>query len=104
MNQQFYKNLALWVVILVVMLLLFTTLKTNESPIPTIAYNSFMEEVETNQVEAVLIEEGNIEGKFTDGRKFKTYAPPASIDGEFLTKLDERNVETTVKPRDEGGF
>jgi len=103
-NQQFYKNLALWVVILVVMLLLFTTLKTNESPIPTIAYNSFMEEVETNQVEAVLIEEGNIEGKFTDGRKFKTYAPPASIDGEFLAKLDERNVETTVKPRDEGGF
>jgi len=103
-NQQFYKNLALWVVILVVMLLLFTTLRQNESPIPTIAYNSFMEEVETNQVEAVLIEEGNIEGKFTDGRKFKTYAPPASIDGAFLTKLDERNVETTVKPRDEGGF
>ena len=102
MNQQFYKNLALWVVILVVMLLLFTTLKTNESPIPTIAYNSFMEEVETNQVEAVLIEEGNIEGKFTDGRKFKTYAPPASIDGEFLTKLDERNVETTVKPPGRG--
>ena len=31
MNQQFYKNLALWVVILVVMLLLFTTLKQNEA-------------------------------------------------------------------------
>ena len=104
MNQQFYKNLALWVVILVVMLLLFTTLKQNESPVPKIAFSEFMEQVETNQVESVVIEEGSIDGKFADGRKFTSYAPPTSIDGEFLKNLNDRNIEVDVKPRDEGGF
>ncbi|MGB0619876.1 MAG: ATP-dependent zinc metalloprotease FtsH [Myxococcota bacterium] len=104
MNQQFYKNLALWVVILVVMLLLFTTLKQNESPVPKIAFSEFMEQVETNQVESVVIEEGNIEGKFADGRKFTSYAPPTSIDGDFLANLNDRSIEVDVKPRDEGGF
>ena len=44
-NQQFYKNLALWVVILVVMLLLFTTLKQNEAAPPNVAYSEFMDSV-----------------------------------------------------------
>ena len=104
MNQQFYKNLALWVVILVVMLLLFTTLKQNESPVPNIAFSEFMDQVTTNQVEAVTIEEGHIEGKYADGRNFTTYAPPTAITGEFLSDLDERSIRTEVKPRDEGSF
>ena len=70
MNQQFYKNLALWVVILVVMLLLFTTLRQNESPVPNIPFSEFMEMVETNQVESITIEEGHIAGEYADGRKF----------------------------------
>ena len=104
MNQQFYKNLALWVVILVVMLLLFTTLKQNESPVPNIAFSEFMDQVTTNQIESVTIEEGNIEGKYADGRKFTTYAPPTAITGEFLSDLDERSIRTEVKPRDEGSY
>ena len=84
MNQQFYKNLALWVVILVVMLLLFSTLRQNEPAPPEIGVSEFMQLVETNQVESVSIEEGNIVGKQVDGGKFTTYAPPASIDNEFL--------------------
>ena len=104
MNQQFYKNLALWVVILVVMLLLFTTLKENESPVPNIAFSEFMDQVTTNQIEAVTIEEGHIEGKYADGRKFTTYAPPTAITGEFLSDLDGRSIRTEVKPRDEGSY
>ncbi len=104
MNQQFYKNLALWVVILVVMLLLFTTLKQNETVPPQIALSEFMEQVETGQVDSVMIEEGNIAGKYADGRKFTTYAPPASIDNEFLADLRERGINTEIKPRDEGSF
>jgi cell division protease FtsH len=104
LNQQFYKNLALWVVILVVMLLLFTTLKQDEPVPPEIRLSEFMEQVETNQVESVSIEEGNIQGKYADGRKFTTYAPPASIDNEFLSDLRQRGISTEVKPRDEGSF
>ena len=104
MNQQFYKNLALWVVILVVMLLLFSTLRQNEPVPPDIAVSEFMQLVESNQVESVTIEEGSIVGKQVDGRKFTTYAPPASIDKEFLADLHQRGVNTEVKPRDEGSF
>jgi len=103
-NQQFYKNLALWVVILVVMLLLFTTLKQNETIPPQIALSEFMQQVETGQVESVTIEEGNIAGKYADGRKFTTYAPPTSIDNEFLSGLQERGISTEIKPPDEGSF
>jgi cell division protease FtsH len=104
LNQQFYKNLALWVVILVVMLLLFTTLKQNEPVPPEIRLSEFMEQVDTNQVDSVSIEEGSIQGKYADGRKFTTYAPPASIDNEFLSNLRQRGISTEVKPRDEGSF
>ena len=42
MNQQFYKNMALWVVILVVMLLLFTMLKQEHGAPPELAYSDFV--------------------------------------------------------------
>jgi cell division protease FtsH len=103
-NQQFYKNLALWVVILVVMLLLFTTLKQNEATPPNIAFSEFMDSVATSQIESVEIEEGHIAGKYADGRKFTTYAPPAVITNEFLADFKERGIRTEVKPRDEGSF
>jgi len=103
-NQQFYKNLALWVVILVVMLLLFTTLKQNEAAPPNVAFSEFMDSVATGEVEAVTIEEGHIAGRYTDGRKFTTYAPPSAITNEFLADFKERGIRTELKPRDEGSF
>jgi cell division protease FtsH len=103
-NQQFYKNLALWVVILVVMLLLFTTLKQNEATPPNIAFSEFMDSVATSQIESVEIEEGHIAGKYVDGRKFTTYAPPTVITNDFLADFKDRGIRTEVKPRDEGSF
>jgi cell division protease FtsH len=96
-NQQFYKNLALWVVILVVMLLLFTTLKQSETAPPNIAFSEFMEQVTTSQVEAVTIEEGNIQGKYADGRKFTSYVAPTAVTREFLAELDARGIVTDIK-------
>ena len=104
MNQQFYKNLALWVVILVVMLLLFTTLKQNDAAPPNIAFSEFMDSVVTGEVEAVTIEEGHIEGRYADGRRFTTYAPPTAITNEFLADFKDRGIRTELKPRDEGSF
>ena len=54
MNQQFYKNLALWVVILVVMLLLFTTLKQNEAaPSGVSAYSEFVDDAFADQSDRI---------------------------------------------------
>ena len=76
MNQQFYKNMALWVAILVMILLLVTMLKQEQSPPPDIAYSTFVEDVEHGRVERVTIEEGGgISGALSSGEKFTTYAP-----------------------------
>jgi len=103
-NQQFYKNLALWVVILVVMLLLFTTLKQSDATPPNIPFSEFMDSVATGEIESVTIEEGHIKGEYTDGREFTTYTAPTAVTNEFLKDFKERNIRTELKPRDEGSF
>ncbi len=102
MNQQFYKNMALWVVILVVMLLLFTMLRQEADAPPDLAYSDFIVSVREGQVEQVTIEEGNIEGKLVDTGEFTTYAP--TISESLLALLDEKQVKVIAKEKDEGSL
>lgn len=102
MNQQFYKNMALWVVILVVMLLLFTMLRQDADSPPDLAYSDFIVAVRDGQVTEVTIEEGNINGKMVDTTEFTTYAP--SIGENLLNTLEEQQVKVTAKEKDEGSL
>ena len=103
MNQQFYKNMALWVVILVVILMLVTMLKQENEPPPDIAYSNFIEDVESGRVDSVTIEEGGrISGSLSGGEKFTTYAP--AITEKLLADLEAGDVEVTAKPREESSF
>ena len=102
MNQQFYKNMALWVVILVVMLLLFTMLRQEADAPPDLAYSDFVVSVREGQVQEVTIEEGSIEGKMVDTGAFTTYAPVVS--SELLDLLQEKQVKVIAQPKDEGSF
>ena len=101
-NQQFYKNMALWVVILVGMLLLFTMLRQEQDAPPELAYSDFIIAVEDGGVEKIVIEDGHIDGVRVDGGDFKTYAPTISED--MLNLLKEKQVNVTAKPKDEGSF
>ena len=49
MNQQFYRNMALWVVILVMVLLLITMLRQSEPPPPEKDFTEFLAMVESSQ-------------------------------------------------------
>ncbi len=102
MNQQFYKNMALWVVILVGMLMLFTMLRQDQETPPDLAYSDFVIAVEDGQIEEITIEEGSISGVQVDGGEFTTYAPTISQD--LLALLKERQVKVKAQPKDEGGF
>ena len=94
--------MALWVVILVVMLLLFTMLRQEQDTPPELAYSDFIIAVEDGGVEKVVIEDGHIDGVRVDGGDFSTYAPTISED--MLTLLKEKQVTVTAKPKDEGSF
>jgi len=101
-NQQFYKNMALWVVILVGMLMLFTMLRQDQETPPDLAYSDFVIAIEDGQIEEITIEEGSISGVQVDGSDFTTYAPTISQD--LLGLLKERQVKVKAQPKDEGGF
>jgi cell division protease FtsH len=101
-NQQFYKNMALWVVILVVILLLVSMLNQEQPVTPDIAYSEFISNVDDRQVEAVTIEEGHIHGNLNSGEEFNTYAPV--ITEGLLARLSENDVKVTAKPLEESSF
>ena len=102
MNQQLYKNMALWVVILVVMLLLVTMLRQDQEAPPVLAYSDFITAVRDGQIDEITIEEGAVDGKMVDGGDFTTYVPAVTED--LLTLLDDQAVKLTAQPKDEGGL
>jgi cell division protease FtsH len=94
--------MALWVVILVMILLLVTMLRQNETEPPPLAYSDFLAKIESESIESIEIEEGNITGRLTDGSSFRTFAPVVS--DELVTKLHDKNVEIVARPKPEGSF
>jgi cell division protease FtsH len=101
-NQQFYKNMALWVVILVMILLLVTMLRQSEAPLPEKDYTEFLALVEGREVERVTIEEGSVKGELTDGSGFTSYVP--DVNAELIAMLQEHGVQIKAQPKPEGSF
>jgi len=101
-NQQFYKNMALWVVILVMILLLVTMLRQTQTEDPPVPYSEFLAKIETGEIESVEIEEGNISGRFTNGGDFRTFAPVVTDD--LLNRLHAQNIKIEARPKEEGSF
>jgi cell division protease FtsH len=79
---QFYKNLALWLIIGLVFIALFN--------------GFFMNEVEKGQITEVKVQGDNISGKYIDGKSFTTIAPPKYPD--LIKILREKNVSIIVIP------
>jgi len=103
LNQQFYKNMALWVVILVVILLLVTLLRQEETAPPDIAYSEFLNELSDGSISELTIEDGHITGKRGEGSEFATYAPPEAA-SELATQLNEKGIAFDFKPKAESSF
>ena len=96
MTQQFYKNMALWVVILLMILLLVTMLRQSQTTPPDVPFSKFLAQVEAGEVAAVTIEEGRIEGRLASGQPFTSYAP--AVTDKLLESLAAKNVEVTARP------
>ena len=99
MNQQFYKNMALWVVLLLMILLLVTVLRENQEPPAEISFTEFLNKLEGDQVGSVTMEEGHVTGEFRDGTDFATYVPP--IYDTLVPRLEEKGIEITARPKRE---
>ena len=95
----FYKNLALWLVILLMTVMLFQVFNKREGASNTVNYSDFLDMVEKGEVIDVTIQgNGSILGKSNRG-SFRTYAPPN--DSELIKLLKANNVIFDYKPQDE---
>jgi cell division protease FtsH len=101
-NQQLYRNLAVWVVVLVMILLVLTMLRQGKQAPEELAYSEFLDRVELEQIESVVIEENQILVNLTDGSERTTFAP--AVTDELLDQLHARNVMITARPKPEGSL
>jgi len=98
---QFYKNLALWLVISLVMILLFNMMTQKSPEQEQISYSTFWTAVEKGQVTEVTIQGSDLEGKLKDNSTFKTYAPD---DPGLVQELRAKGVTIKAKPQEDRGF
>jgi cell division protease FtsH len=96
----FYKNLALWLVISLMMVMLFQIFKQPTRSNVAVGYSDFLGMVEKGDVVQVTIQGDNISGISSTG-PFKTYAPK---DPEMINLLRSKGVKITAKPREDSSW
>ena len=90
-TNQFYKNLALWMVIGLIIILLFNLFQANQPSREEIVFSDFLRKVETGEVREVTIKGNLLAGRLADGSAFRTY----TVDYPDMVKMRRRvkNIE-----------
>ncbi|MCF6266671.1 MAG: ATP-dependent zinc metalloprotease FtsH [Desulfuromusa sp.] len=98
---QFQKNLALWLVISLLMIMLFNMMTQKNTEQKQINYTEFLSAIEDGQVNSITFQGNKVTGKFSDGNKFQTYAP---MDEQLIPELKKKGITIEAKPMDDQGF
>jgi cell division protease FtsH len=91
----FYKNLALWLVISLMMILLFNLFNQPKVSDNELTYSEFMASVEKGEVVGVVMRGPEIHGTTVNGTRFYTFVPN---DADLISTLRKRDVSIKVKP------
>ncbi|MEE9240749.1 MAG: ATP-dependent zinc metalloprotease FtsH, partial [bacterium] len=98
---QFYKNLALWLIIGLIMVGLFQAFNGARSLDRSVVYSDFIQSVNEGQVTEVLIQGNNIRGRYVGGKIFKTYAPK---DTNLIETLRAKGVRISAEPAEQNSW
>ncbi|HWP77183.1 MAG TPA: ATP-dependent zinc metalloprotease FtsH [Methylomirabilota bacterium] len=93
----FYKNLALWMVIGLIVILLFQLFQQNQSPRGEIVFSDFLKKVESGEVREVTLKGNNVSGRMSDGSSFRTFTADYP---DLVKSLKDKGVKIDVKPPD----
>ena len=95
------KNLLLWVVVAIVLMVVFQAFGPRTPGIEPLAYDQFVQQVQGNSVKQVKIEEDRttISGERKDGSKFTTYSPG---DKDLINELITHQVAIEQAPPSSG--
>src|SRR6266849_5410653 len=91
------RNFALWVIIVLLLLALFTVFQNpgQRSVSQDISFSQLLNDVDQGKVRDVVIQGPEIHGTYTDGRGFNTYAPN---DTTLVQRLYSKQVTITARP------
>jgi cell division protease FtsH len=92
------KNLALWLVLVLIFLFLFNIFNKQHGRDPEIIFSEFIAAVDRGEIQEVTIQGHNIQGKYRNGERFKTFAPN---DPDLVKMLRDKKVKIAAKPEDE---
>ncbi len=94
----FYKNLSMWLVIGLTMILLFNLFNKPQQQHVEISYSDFVNSVETGAISKVDMEGDQITGTLRGGNDFRTTAPD---DSELIPMLRRNGVDISVKQKED---
>lgn len=90
-------NLALWLVLGLMFLLLFNLFNRQQTREPEIIFSDFFSAVERGEVLEVTIQGQTIRGKFRNEGRFKTFAP---ADPDLMRTLRGKGVKVAARPEE----
>jgi cell division protease FtsH len=95
----FGRNLALWVIIALLLVVLFNLFQPGSSRggATQVAYSDFITDVNAGRVRDVVIQGHAVNFQTADGRSFQTYTPE---DQTLVSRLTEKGVRVVAKPED----
>jgi len=102
MNANF-RNFAIWIVILFMLLGLFQVFQTSTRSISVAdkSYSQFVTDVDAGNVTSVTITDNIVSGTLRDGTRFETVMPAGA---EVISRLEERGVQITARAQESSPF
>ncbi len=91
----FYKNLALWLVITLMMVMLYNLFNQQHLAETSISYTEFLSMVDGERIAEVVIQGQELYATDVNRNRFKVYAPQ---DPELINILRQKNVIISAKP------
>jgi len=93
-----YKNLVIWLIITILMVLSFNLFNHPKSSLQTISYSDFLEKVKRGEVISVVMKGNRLKGVLITNEPFQTYVPK---DAHITSILLKHGVRIKVKPEEE---
>jgi cell division protease FtsH len=97
------KNILMWVVVGVVMVVVFSRYMPNSSTPTEITYSTFLNEVKSNKVNSVVLQGETITGTRKDKSRFQVYNPETSYTA-LIGDLMKANVDVQGRKPAEPSF
>ncbi|HSO09618.1 MAG TPA: ATP-dependent zinc metalloprotease FtsH [Desulfoprunum sp.] len=91
----FYKNLSMWLVIGLTMILLYNLFNKPQESMSSLTYSEFIANINSKAITRVQINGDVLSGTLQDGKPFKTVYP--INDSEIIPMLRKAGVDITVK-------